>query len=618
MVLTVSPAEAQAMQEDTAQLLSAIAQAAKLAIATLSRPTDPRAEDLKIQMGRRQAYGQMADGQFRDELDANARQVIFDSLQRPAAAAVDASQYRGKVPAIEIREGDTLLFREERDGTVTVNAIELQLEQSISRSQTLSQPAIAAEPIAEIVPDLSSADRATAIAQIADYLINPLGETQPVYDSVGVGDYRIKRNGNTLTISRDDELILIRMEEQIINERVTQQDWDAFQAIENRLMSFSLNENVWNLESRPERSAEVLLSQEYNNLSELWDDLGRMTTTELITTATQRFDLYPDGVDAVELENDLLKRYEVIQDILTAYKAQQEIDSPVPQDQVILTADVADATDPQDVLPAIAIVERETAKLPEGNTKQLLQNTVKDWQQQFTQEAHKTVHQSRSWLTARWEHWRNHRLARTAIDLFNRGYERTGERWYRVGQYTISRKERDRYVLKDAKGELLQFQLEKTSILGINRQRFRVLATSDRLSHKHLRDLQTVQQDKSIAPQGELDLETNYAIKTHRAEQTVRGFLQNYAKANVWEKDGGRFKLEIGVDGFLQITDKQAGRGVIFQRQNGAVFSKLNAQDLAHFERLAAKMQQAQQPVPQPKPELNGHASKKMPALELE
>ena len=618
MVLTVNPAEAQAMQEDTAQLLSAIAQAAKLAIATLSRSTDPRAEDLKIQMGRRQAYGQMADGQFRDELDANARQVIFDSLQRPASTAVDASQYRGKVPAIEIREGDTLLFREERDGTVTVNAIELQLKQGAFQSQTLSQFSIAVEPIAETVPNLSSADQATAIAQIADYLINPLGETQPVYDSVGVGNYRIKRNGNTLTISRDDELILIRMEERIINERVTQQDWEAFQAIENRLMSFSLNENVWNLESRPERSAEVLLSQEYNNLSELWDDLGQMTTTELITTATQRFDLYPAGVDVVELENDLLKRYEVIQEILTAYKAQQEIDSPDPQDQVILTADMADATDPQDVLPAIAIVERETAKLPQSNTKQLLQNTVKDWQQQFTQEAHKTVHQSRSWLAARWEHWRNHRLARTAIDLFNRGYERTGERWYRVGQYTISRKERDRYVLKDAKGELLQFQLEKTSIFGINRQRFRVLAASDRLSHKHLRDLQTVQQDQSIAPQGELDLETNYAIKTHRAEQTVRGFLQNYAKANVWEKDGGRFKLEIGVDGFLQITDKQAGRGVIFQRQNGAVFSKLNAQDLAHFERLAAKMQQAQQPVPQPKPELNGHASKKMPALELE
>jgi hypothetical protein len=50
---------------------------------------------------------------------------------------------------------------------------------------------------------------------------------------------------------------------------------------------------------------------------------------------------------------------------------------------------VADATAPQDVLPAIAIAERETAKLPEGNTRQLLQNTVKDWQQ-FTQEAHKT------------------------------------------------------------------------------------------------------------------------------------------------------------------------------------------------------------------------------------
>jgi hypothetical protein len=68
-------------------------------------------------------------------------------------------------------------------------------------------------------------------------------------------------------------------------------------------------------------------------------------------------------------------------------------------------------------------------------------------------------------------------------------------------------------------------------------------------------------------------------------------FLQAKAKARVWDKEGGKFRLEIGEDGSICITDKQTDRGVVFQRRNGEVFSKLNAQDFAHFERLAARMQ---------------------------
>jgi hypothetical protein len=103
--------------------------------------------------------------------------------------------------------------------------------------------------------------------------------------------------------------------------------------------------------------------------------------------------------------------------------------------------------------------------------------------------------------------------------------------------------------------------------------------------------LQAMQRDLTLVPQGSSEIESTYAARTNRVERTVIQFLQAKAKARVWDKEGGKFRLEIGEDGSICITDKQTDRGVVFQRRNGEVFSKLNAQDFAHFERLAARMQ---------------------------
>jgi hypothetical protein len=117
------------------------------------------------------------------------------------------------------------------------------------------------------------------------------------------------------------------------------------------------------------------------------------------------------------------------------------------------------------------------------------------------------------------------------------------------------------------------------------------LKVSDRLTEFQARNFQALQRNRALIPQGNLDVESNHTSRTSRVERTVIQFLQTKARAKVWDKEGGKFKLEIGESGFLQITEKQEGRGVVFRRQNGEVLSKLNAQDFAHFERLAARMQ---------------------------
>jgi hypothetical protein len=582
MVFTISPQEAQAMQEDEAQLIGAIAQAARsvIALAMLRQPQSATAqvpETLRIQMGRRLVYGQLNDGTFRNELTPETLKAVFDAVQRPVAEGVDPGKYRGKIPAIEIRDGDNVLFREERDGTVTVNAIQFQLEQS-TRQQKEPEPLSPA-----VSPSEPPLDRAKEIAQAADYLLNPLAEEQPIYDSVAIGDYRIKRGGeHIVTVSRGDTLILVTKDGEVMTDRVTEQDWQAFQRIYERLQPTQAEYQGIGYEE--------FLNYEYRDIYELWEALDHMTPQELLMLATQRFGLYPEGKEVADIEDGLLEQYDVMQDILNAYKLEQEdelqADILQNEDHVTLTADVADATAPQDTLPAIAIAERETAKLPNGATKQLLQNTQQNLQQRLEQ----SLKRSQNWLGLRPENRRNYRTARAALELFNRGYERTGERSYLVGDYAVHFKGKNLYVLKDSRGELMRFKAAQFSILGVNWQSVRVLKVSDRLTDFQAKTLQTMQQNQSIIPQSNLDGETAHASKTSRVERTVIQFLQTKARAKVWDKEGGKFKLEIGAGGFLQITEKQEGRGVVFRRQHGEVMSKLNTQDIAHFDRLAAKM----------------------------
>ncbi len=597
MVLTINPADAQAIQEDEVQLLSAILQATRGAISFLNPPPQQAAaeppEAIHIQMGRRLVYGWLADGQFRNELDANKMQALFDEIQRPVAQDVDASNYKGKVPAIEIRDGDRVLFREERDGTVTANAIQFQLAQE---AQTKLEPQIEATPTPEPAQAAASPqeplrvesppvslEQAERIAQTADYLLNPLKEQQPIYDAVSVKGYQIRQDENGISISRNGEPILATSNGEIITNRVTQQDWDAFGSLEPRPNQTNITQNGYHQNGKPvlvesgvldgDTMQHDLLDAQQNKRNGLWTNSAPLNQDSLTFTA--------DAVDASEIKKTQIQ------------------DAPIPRDTGSLTVDVAPATQNDQILPAIAVLERATAKLPAGVTQQLLQTTARDWSQQV-QGLQQGLRQGLGWLAAKVEDWRHQQVARAALDLFNRGYERTGERTYQLGEYSISLKGRNLYTLRNSKGELMRFQAFKPLIPGLTRQSIQGLSTNVRLGSFQAKELQAMQQNRGFTPQGDLDVEAAYNAKTSRVEQIVTQFLQTKAQANVWDKEGGKFKLEIGDAGMLRITDKQEDRGVVFQREAGQVFSQLGARDFAHFDRLAAKMQQSEQVQPQP------------------
>jgi hypothetical protein len=486
----ISPQEAQAIQEDEVQLVMALTQVSqRLAMTFKPSPPLPQTgqDDLRIQLGQRVVYGQLADGTIRRELNPNSLKVILDAIQQPITPGVDPDAYRGKVPAIEIRDRGTVLFREERDGTVTVNQIQMQIGEATERVEpavpkTFANGRNGKTPEAQL-PDLMVDPE--AVAQIAARLINPLREAKPIYDAVAVGDYRIKQSGHHLSVSRDDQVILVVRDGAVVSSQLQDSDRAAFLELDTRLSSAV--------------SAEVAQPE-----------LSRNGAT----------------------------------------------------------------------LPALTVLNREVERLGDSPTKTLLKATTEHWQPP-TLNVRVT-----QWLSQHLENRRNQQMARAVVELFQRGHERTGENLYQIGDYNLSRKSASDYSLRDQQGELMQVRVTKSVGLG---RSIEVVSVAERVSDFQRQELTQLRHNRATMPQGKLDVEAVYAARTRRVEHTVRGFLQSHVYANTWNKEGGQFKLEVGTDDLLRITDKW-GRGVVFERHHSNVVSRLNQQDLLHFERLEQRM----------------------------
>ena len=595
MPFTISPTEAQAIQEDEAQLLNAITQIAQRVPGVFrvgSSDNSQQSNDaLRIRMGRRLVYGQLADGPFRHELDVNSLKVITDALQQPVTPGVNPDKYLRKVPAIEIFHGSVLLFREERDGTVTTNEIYFEVEEkaSLQNQNILSiddQKPIAAESlaeaepivvetIAEASPSHESTDSTVAVARAnqllitAQHLLNPLRQSEAIYDEVSVQGYQIKKRDADIIISDGDSNVLHARNGEIVSSQVTDLDWAVLSQLQV-----------------PERFPQPVLN-----------DLPKPTINEAAQVGSEDIQS-TDG-----------------------FQAMPTVSAEPPPLMTVPTEDLG-VQEPINIVEtteghsAISVLERETENLPISVTRQLLHATVQDWKQQVSEQFSNRLQQGANWLSNQQTALQNQRLAHAVHQLFQRGYERTGEQSYHARDCTIERKGQNLYVLKDTVGELMKFKTSK--VMGFGR-RMTMVSVSDRLTNRQRQDLLDNQLDSSAMPQGSLDVEAAYAAKTQKVETTVRQFLTDFAHARTWNRENGQFKLEIGEGDTLRIIDKQDGRGVVFERSNGEVSSKLGGQDFTHFERLSARMENMavrQDQSTEDQPTTNGF--KKTSAIEID
>jgi hypothetical protein len=138
----VNSSEVQVVPEELAKILEEIAHAGRRVSAKVAQSLhqekqqhvpDTRKEDLRIQMGRRVVYGQTVRG-FRHEITPELLQTLAQAIQQPVSEEISPDAYKNRVPRIEIKLGEQVLFRQERDGVVTVN--ELQQEQHAQKQAT--------------------------------------------------------------------------------------------------------------------------------------------------------------------------------------------------------------------------------------------------------------------------------------------------------------------------------------------------------------------------------------------------------------------------------------------------------------------------------------------------
>ncbi len=627
MAFTINPAEAQAMQEDEAQLLGAITHATRSLLSNLNQPAvaeDKQPDTLRIQMGRRVVYGLVTKGEFRNELDNDRLKTIFDALQRPVTEGINAEKYRGKVPAIEIRDGDHVLFREERDGVVTVNQIQFQIERQQQSNPDLNgqAPTVTSTNGPSAAIDFEQQQQQTQQAQELRVLASAILDVQGTTNAEGDLEYQsdnftvtrsfqtgvvsVTSDGNgVLAATREGQILMtdpatIPAALAEITTAYHQVEATRWQAESNQPPPDDLTLDWQAQDIRAQEIGEIAqaLLNPFNDEQLLFDSVAiggyqiTQNSSGLLVTRGQA-DLVVIIQDGQVWDySSTLKDWQTFQQLKPQQAVDQSLSGQVVDQPQPTNLPKVEAQASVEIPAAIAVLEKATEQLPDGETKQLLQATQRTWKQQFVQGLQQGIKESMTWLSSRPEVWQDQCTARATLELFHRSYARTQEKSYEVGSFRLDLQGTNIYTLSDAQGELLRFQVTqmRMPLPGMKHHTIQVLSKSDRLSATHHDSLQQMRSDKSCIPLGDLDVEANYGAKIQRVESVVRQFLK-MQNATGWDKEGGRFRFETGVGNALRIVDKRDGRDVVYQRQEGRVTSSLGTRDFAHFERLAEMVQ---------------------------
>ena len=253
---TISSSEADATQHQVDRLFGMMQQLLNDTmqwVATRNPKQENRDEVLRIWMGNgkdgrilRQVYGPLANGETRNDLNPDRLRTLLDAFQEPATVGIDPTLYARRKPAIEVKIGDATLFRQERDGVVTVNQIQLQRQ-----SQQESQESAVAEQAASTSESPTQASEETApkeqqeqaeeIAQTARYLMNPLETEQPLLSKAQIQEFTLDFDAetDTLTISKGQTPIVRDRAGQIENVGASIADWQVFHALAARIAKTS-------------------------------------------------------------------------------------------------------------------------------------------------------------------------------------------------------------------------------------------------------------------------------------------------------------------------------------------------------------------------------------------
>ncbi|MEX0271584.1 hypothetical protein AB3R30_20900 [Leptolyngbyaceae cyanobacterium UHCC 1019] len=527
---------------------------------------DPEAMDLKIRFGKngRTIFGQMASGEQRDELTEDRIDLISAVIKEAPSQRGELNDYAQKNPQLEIRSGDNILFRQERDGVVSTNALwqpetEVGLDNSWS-TQIAAIPAIVSEP--EGLSITTPQEAAQAIISMADELMNPLGDPSLTEPVVMVGDYALVAQGNNLAVMLNESPVAYRMGTEAIAVAGTSpaiaqafSQWVAepplSQPIATEFYHDSAQEphfaQVLTIDLPP---ALVVASQQIAQLPESDSKAFFQSVVEDLAVHSQR--AVQAVKDGLESETFQTVKQTVLEGAKKTFKAvQEELGSERVQ----------------------TLKQQAQSSLQAGGTKAL-------------EVGGRGLEKAGQWLASRPAAIRTHQAAKAALEVFNQGFERTQERQYEHHDFRVAFEGRNTYRLSDRETgqDLLRFKVE--SVFYQKDPKITVLEQPDTLSREQSQALSLMRQDAENVRGSERG-EQHHAQKSEQFAIAARSVAQ-YNETNHYQDH--HYSVEIGSNSLVVMAVD--GRGELYHQQGDQIESRLETQD---FERASKVMQMLQQ-----------------------
>lgn len=537
--------------------------------------------NLRIQQGQRIVYGQLASGELRSELTADQINAIASAIQQTQTPNIDATIYGRKVPSLEIQIDKQTVFRQERDGVISVN--ELQLAQEVSDADYLWETAVAAEPEPVAMPE--PIDTPMMVGAL-ESIMNPLAYSSSEATTANLGGYEIQQEGDRLTVAKEGMAWLSFVDGQIEHPDMVQEELlrplrelVTIQAIAQGLvdgfewMQASSADLVDQLPDSDAQTPNYPATNYYRAVA--------VEPPQGIEPQRKPTDYLQTLFDRLPAGNNRSFWVTLVGDLEQATKMAQQIGHSELRQIAKVTQQAAQTIR--------QVLDNEQFQATQQTITQKLQEGL-IWGAEHTgrgiESAGKWAQRAGQWLADRPQAIREQRAATIALSIFEAGFERTQEHSYQKRGLTVSFQGRNTFTLRDADGEvLLKFKAEK-SLSGEPQITITGKGNFER-SHYHV--LEEIRQDKGIV-QGSLQAEAHHAQRS----QQIGALAKHLAEAIGTNTHEGKHYRIVSEPACLRIFAKD-GRGEIFSQEGGEVTSRLIQRDFARFEQLTRQRQSAQQ-----------------------
>lgn len=580
-------------------------------------------ERLRVKIGQRIPYGELASGKRRDQLTEPETDAILSAIKEPVKLppGVSAEDYEGSRPGIEISVGDPSngyesLFREERDGVISVNSLQLeqqsQAEATIPELQTevagheaysldgdrLVEAPVAADtsevylgqdrtaetsvmveptPAVTIEPEpsdelsgdtlVAAAVQTEAFPNLLKEIVNPLNRETSEPIEAGLGAYTIKLDGANATVSKGEEVLLEATGGQVTQSSLSEKDTQALQTL---LQRSSVSAESWTV---PVQTPEP--------------ELMAKEPHPAIAVAQKQIEALPESRAKQffqKLGADLgAQATRAVQSVRQGLESEQ---FKALQQKAVGAVQSAPEKSAETIGRGLEQTGRWVATRPEA-----IQNAATAMREASAQSAEKVggaLEKAGQWLSSRPETIREQRAAKTALALFAKGHNRTQESSYEHGGMKVAVTGADELSLSDAKtgDTLMRFKVESSSEPG----QAKLTVTEKNISSEQYRALDAI--SKAGEPvRGSPEAEMQHAQKSEQFAQFSKAVASAMGSSDCKTQ---HYRIEVGDDS-LKISDSKSGREV-YRQEGSQIESRLEQKD---FGRVAQALNSLAQPVTQ-------------------